>query len=75
MGQYACEHDILICKVEETHYLNAKIRCCGTDQSEGRADVYALNDVPGVVWGCVQHTVIREAGIVHNMIQLAILPV
>lgn len=57
----------------DTH-LDAHMGRRGADEPEGRADVHAEDDIEGIVGRRVQHAVVREAGVVHDVINLAVLP-
>ena len=50
------------------------MRRSGADESEWCTDVNANNDVPGVIGRGVQHAVVREARVVHDVVDLAELP-
>ena len=54
--------------------LDTHIWGCSTDEAEGGTDVDAHDDVPRVVGRRVQHTVKREAGVVHDVVDFAELP-
>ena len=55
--------------------LDTHIWGCSTDEAEGGTDVDAHDDVPRVVGRRVQHTVKREAGVVHDVVDLSKLSV
>lgn len=43
----------------------------GTDEPERRTDVYTDDDVPRIVGRRVQHAVVREPGVVHDVVDFA----
>jgi len=53
---------------------NTEVGCGLADEAERRADVDLLNDIPSIVGGCVQHLVKGEPCVVHDVVDLAILP-
>ena len=55
-------------------HLDTHIRRRSADKPEGCADMDLDNDIPGIVWGSMQHAVIGKASIVYDVIQLSILP-
>ena len=54
--------------------LNAHMGRGGAYEPEGRADVDADDDVPCIVRRRVKHAVVREAGVVHDVVDFAELP-
>ena len=56
-------------------YLNAHMGCGSTNEPEWRADVDFEDDVPGIIRRSVEHAVVREACIVDDVVQLAVLSV
>ncbi len=57
-----------------TPYLQTEVGCCCSDESERCSDMDLLDDIPSVVRSCVQHAVISEAGVVDDVVYLAVLP-
>ena len=54
-------------------YLDTEIGRGSSYESEWCTDMNLLDDVPGIVGGCVQHAIVRETGIVHDVVNLAVL--
>lgn len=55
--------------------LDTQVGRSGANETERRADVYFLNNVPCVVRCGVQHAVECEASVVYYVVELAVLPV
>lgn len=48
--------------------------CCGANESEWCANMHLHDDVERIVWRRVKHAVIGESSIIHNMVNLPIVP-
>ena len=54
--------------------LDAHVRSRCAHEPEGRTDVHLDDDVESIIWCGVEHTIVGEPGVVHDVVQFAILP-
>lgn len=59
---------------DDLAHLDSHVGSSRSDETERSPNVNLHDDVPRIVGCCMKHSVIGEASIIHDMVQLPVLP-